>query len=229
HANHVPRSFSLKGAVRRRLLGAADAFLFTTEEQSLPWRTNGYISDHQRVYPVLESSTNVRPMDRETARSITQTEGRPSVLWVGRLNAGKDPMTVLHGFERALEFLPDAVLTMVYGDDELLPAVRRRVSEAPALSRRVRLVGFVPHDQMAAFYSAADLFVLGSTHEALGYSLIEACACGVVPVVTNIPSFRVITDKGAIGVLWPHGDPSAFATALLDGARRNLSDEPRRV
>jgi len=229
HANQVPRSFSLKGAVRRRLLAAADAFLFTAEEQSVPWRANGYISDHQRVYTVLESSTRLRPMDRETARSITRTEGRPSVLWVGRLNTGKDPITVLQGFERALEFLPAAVLTMVYGDDELLPAVRRRVSESPALSRSVRLVGLVPHDQMAAFYSAADLFVLGSAHEALGYSLIEACACGVVPVVTNIPSFRVITDTGAIGVLWPHGDASAFATALVDAAKRDLSDERRRV
>jgi glycosyltransferase involved in cell wall biosynthesis len=229
HANPVPRSFSLKGAVRRRLLAAADAFLFTAPEQSVPWRANGYISEQQRVYTVLESSTRLRPMDRETARSITRTEGRPAVLWVGRLNMGKDPITVLQGFERALEFLPDAVLTMVYGDDELLPAVRRRVNESASLSRSVRLVGLVPHDQMAAFYSAADLFVLGSAHEALGYSLIEACACGVVPVVTDIPSFRVITDQGAVGELWPQGDPSAFAAALVNAARRDLSDERRRV
>ena len=57
HANAVPRSFSLKGAVRRRLLAAADAFLFTATEQSVPWRANGFISDRQRVYAVLESST----------------------------------------------------------------------------------------------------------------------------------------------------------------------------
>ena len=46
-----------------------------------------------------------------------------------------------------------------------MPAVRRRVSDSPALARSVRLVGRVPHRQMAAFYSAADLFVLGSAHE----------------------------------------------------------------
>ena len=229
HANAVPRSFSLKGAVRRRLLAAADAFLFTATEQSVPWRANGFISDRQRVYTVLESSTSLKPMDRETARSISRTEGRPSVLWVGRLNAIKDPMTVLQGFERVLASLPDAVLTMVYGEDDLLPAVRRRVSESPALARTVRLVGRVPHSQMAAFYSAADLFVLGSAHEGSGYSLIEACACGVVPVVTNIPSFRVITNKGTIGVLWPHGDAAACASALGDAARRDLSEERRRV
>lgn len=229
HANAVPRSFSLKGAVRRRLLGAADAFLFTSTEQALPWQSNGFISDKQRVYAVLESSTTLKPMDRETARSISRTRGRPSILWVGRLNSIKDPMTVLQGFERALESLPEAILTMVYGEDDLLPAVRRRVSESPALARSVRLVGRVPHDQMAAFYSAADLFVLGSAREGSGYSLIEACACGVVPVVTNIPSFRAITGKGTIGALWPHGDAARCAQAIVDVASRDRGEERRRV
>lgn len=229
HANAVPRSFSLKGAVRRRLLSAADAFLFTSTEQSLPWKSHRFISDRQRVYSVLESSTTLRRMDRDTARSISRTQGRPSVLWVGRLNPIKDPMTVLHGFEHALAALPDAVLTMVYGEDELLPAVRRRVGESTALARSVRLVGRVPHHQMAAFYSAADLFVLGSAHEGSGYSLIEACACGVVPVVTNIPSFRAITGNGTVGVLWPYGDASACAQAIIDAADRNLAEERRRV
>ena len=46
---------------------------------------------------------------------------------------------------------------------------------------------------MAAFYSAADLFVVGSHHEGSGYSLMEACACGAMPVVTDIPTFRLLT------------------------------------
>jgi len=229
HADALPRSFSLKGAVRRRLLAAADAFLFTAVEQSVPWRTNGFISERQRVYAVLESSTTLTPMDPDTARSISRVQGSPAVLWVGRLNTAKDPITVLQGFEQALDVLPDACLTMVYGEDELLPAVRRRVSDSPALARSVRLVGPVPHRQMAAFYSAADLFVLGSAHEGSGYSLIEACACGAVPVVTNIPSFRVMTDRGAIGVLWSHGDPSACAHAIVDAARRDRDEERQRV
>src|SRR5207237_10418041 len=109
------------------------------------------------------------------------------------------------------------------------PAFRRRSAESAVLTRCVRLVGFVPHAQMAAFFSAADLFVVGSAHEGSGYSLLEACACGAVPVVTNIPSFRAITNRGAIGVLWPHGDASACAHALVDAAHRDLPEERRRV
>jgi len=48
-------------------------------------------------------------------------------------------------------------------------------------------------------------------------------------VVTNIPSFRVMTDRGAIGVLWSHGDPSACAHAIVDAARRDRDEERQRV
>jgi glycosyltransferase involved in cell wall biosynthesis len=93
----------------------------------------------------------------------------------------------------------------------------------------VRLVGRIPHAQLSAFYSAADLFVLGSVHEAAGYALIEACACGVPPVVTNIAPFRAITADGSIGALWLQGDATDFARALVDLAHRDLVEERRRV
>ena len=74
---------------------------------------------------------------------------------------------------------------MIYSEDDLLDAVKERVRRSPSLADRVRLIGAVPHDQMTTFYSAADLFVVGSHHEGSGYALMEACACGAVPVVTG--------------------------------------------
>jgi glycosyltransferase involved in cell wall biosynthesis len=61
---------------------------------------------------------------------------------------------------------------------------------------------------------AADMFVLGSHREGSGYSLIEALACGLPPVVTDIPSFRALTGGGAVGRLWPCDDPPALCEAL---------------
>jgi glycosyltransferase involved in cell wall biosynthesis len=73
---------------------------------------------------------------------------------------------------------------------------------------------------MPAWYSASDLFVLGSSHEAAGYALIEACACGLLPVVTDIAPFRAITCGGAIGVHWKARDADACANALITAAAR---------
>ena len=130
---------------------------------------------------------------------------------------------MLAGFERIVVPCPDASLTMVFGSDELLPAgPARSCPTSPALGRRVRLVGYVPPEELPAYYSAADIFVLGSHHEGSGYALIEACACGAVPVVTSIPAFRAITGDGARGALWPPGDDVGLAHALLEMAKRDL-------
>jgi glycosyltransferase involved in cell wall biosynthesis len=202
--------------VLHRRLAAADGFLFAARGQADAWRRVGAVGPHQQIYEVMEASTTFRAWPRAQACQTSGVDGSPAILWVGRLNANKDPLTVLAGFERSLNRLPRARLTMVYGDAELLPAVERRLRSSPVLGEAVRLVGAVPHDRMPAFYSAADIFVLGSHHESCGYALIEACACGVVPVVTDIPAFRAITADGSIGALWHAGDPAGFARALED-------------
>ena len=106
--------------------------------------------------------------------------------------------------------------------------VRRRVDASPPLTARVHLAGAVAHDRMATYFSAADLFVAGSHREGSGYALMEACACGAVPVVSDIPTFRLLTG-GAAGALWPPGDAAAFARALTDVAGRDLDLERARL
>ena len=233
----VVQNHSPDGAIGRapwlRLLGragrgAADAFLFAAAEHADPWRRAGFISAAHPTYQVMEASSPLRPVARAAAREATGMRGSPAVLWVGRLNANKDPLTVLDGFERSLARLPDATLTMIYSTDELLPHVRMRVASAPALRARVNLVGAVPHERIVTYFSAADLFVVGSHREGSGYALMEACACGAVPVVTDIPTFRLLTG-GAAGALWPTGDAAAFASALADVGLRDLQIERARL
>jgi glycosyltransferase involved in cell wall biosynthesis len=234
HASGVPPESrtpvqSVRRAVRRHAMRAADAFFFTAAQQAEGWRESGFIAPHQRVFQIPESSTTLRGMDRETARSAAKVEGIPALLWVGRLNANKDPMTVLDGFARTLVGLPDAVLTMIFSEADLLPAIEDRLRASPPLAGRVRLIGPVAHDRMTEYYSAADIFVLGSHHESCGYALLEACACGLTPVVTDIPSFRAITDAGAIAVLWTPGDAAECAAALIKASRRDRAASRERV
>jgi glycosyltransferase involved in cell wall biosynthesis len=209
--------------VRRWMLGAADAFLFASMEQGDAWKAAGLVAPRQRIYDVMPASTSFAPVPRDRARASSGISGSPAILWVGRLNANKDPLTVLNGFERCLATtLPGATLTMVFSERGLLPAVRARVEVSSLLRERVRLVGAIAHHDLPSFYSSADLFVVGSHHEGSGYALIEACACGATPVVTDIPSFRAITGRGAIGALWQAGDAAGFAHALAAAGAKNL-------
>jgi glycosyltransferase involved in cell wall biosynthesis len=215
----------LAGRATRR---AVDAFLFAAAEHGDAWRRAGFVARNQPAYCVMEASTTLRPMEAAAARAESGLQGSPALLWVGRLNANKDPLVVLDAFERSLADLPGAVLTMIYSTGELLAEVRGKIDRSPALRERVRLSGAVPHERMAAYFSAADVFLVGSHHEGSGYSLMEACACGAVPVVTDIPTYRLLTG-GVIGALWTPGDAASAARALVDVGRRDLAAERARA
>jgi glycosyltransferase involved in cell wall biosynthesis len=205
-------------AIRRAGMRAADALWFTAAAQAEPWRASGLMARSQPVYEILEASTTLH--EEYPGRDVAEPPDAPgpAVLWVGRLNANKDPLTVVDGFRGLLAHRPEATLTMVCGSDDLRPELEARVRAEPALRASVRLVERLDRAALAAQYAAADVFVSGSHREGSGYALIEALAFGLAPAVTAIPSVRVITRDGAVGALWEAGDALACTRALLAAA-----------
>ncbi len=223
HGGEFPiRGAGLVGMLSRRRwktgLAAATAISFTAAEQAEPWRAAGVL-DTVRVIEIVEASTTMRQVKRDRAITAIGASGSPLILWVGRLTTNKDPLTVLDGLELALPQLPHARVMMVFGDDMLIESVDQRVRESALLSARVTLVGRVGHDEMPNYYAAADVFVSGSHSEGSGYALIEAMSAGVVPVVTDIPSFRAIA-----GDLerWAPGDAAGLARVLVKTCSADL-------
>jgi len=135
-------------------------------------------------------------------------------LWVGRLNKNKDPLTVLKAFKKYGLYHPNARLYMIYQDEELLEEVKNRVLQSVVLEDAVKLIGKVDHRDLPFWFSAANFFISGSLSEGSGYALLEAMACGCIPVVTAIPSFEKITEKGKYGYLFPPGDFDVLARLL---------------
>ena len=100
---------------RLRLLGRATRARRRRVSRSPPtstpraWRRAGFIAADQPAYQVMPASSTLhadRTARRRRARTSPASAGSPAILWVGRLNANKDPLTVLDGFERALARSP---------------------------------------------------------------------------------------------------------------------------
>lgn len=204
----------------------ADAISFTAAEQAEPWRAAGVLGN-QRILQIIEASTTLRSIARDRARPAVGATADLVILWVGRLTTNKDPLAVLDGLERALPLLQNAQVIMVFGDDTLFESVEQRVRGSEVLSKAVSFHRRVAHDEMANFYGAADVFVSGSHSEGSGYALIEAMSAGLVPVVTDIPSFRVIA--GDCGGRWTPGDPQQFGDVLVRVVRGGLDREAAAV
>ena len=211
----------------RRWYASARGVAFTAPELARPYVSAGLFGPAMRLFAIPESTSRFTPGSRAHAWSETGLYGDPCVLWVGHLQPNKDPLTVLDGVARAAESLPGLQLWCVFGSAPLLASVTRRVEGDARLAGRVHLLGRVPHERVQSLMRAADLFVSGSHRESCGYALLEAMACGVMPVVTNIPSFRALT--GDIARLWSPGDAGALAGALVDAASRRLAPQAVRA
>jgi glycosyltransferase involved in cell wall biosynthesis len=224
---------------RRRWLhnqfnNVADGFFFTTIEQGCEWFMNKKAVE--KVMPVMEGATffnfEMRDIpqsqpyhDQGEANAETGIYGWPVFLWVGRLDDNKDPLMILDGFEILSERYTEARLYMIYGDDRLANKVKDKIDGSDMLKTRVILSGQIEHNQIEQFYKSAHFFVLGSHYEGSGYALSEAMRCGCIPIVTDIPSFRMMTNNGQLGALWKPGDKDSFVKAAIKAIDKPLISE----
>ncbi|MEM7353960.1 MAG: glycosyltransferase family 4 protein [Acidobacteriota bacterium] len=212
----------LAAHVQRWGLRAADGFFFTSPEMAEPWRARGLIPESRPVFGIMEGSSRFLRMERSAARESTGLTGDPIYLWAANLDANKDPMTVLDGFERSLAELPAARLYLTWRLGNLRPQVEQRIAASAQLRNAVQLLGPKPYAEMEPLYNSADFLLQGSHREGSGYAVADALACGTIPVVTDIASFRFMTAQGVVGALWPPGDATALHQAIL-----RLAAQPR--
>lgn len=166
------------------------------------------------IIPNAIDTEAFRPRDRDVARDLfgIPPEARV-VLFVAQ------PITRrLKGFAllvRALEelrHLPNLFLVSV-GSGE--PPARVSVPHAH--------LGHIAHERLLSLaYSAADVFVIPSSHEAFGQTVLEAMACGIPVIGFAVGGIVDTVRPGVTGVLVPAGDVAGLRGAiadLLDDAR----------
>lgn len=209
-----PATRALGRALQRRNFALADRLLFTTRAHAKPFEAAGVLGQPDRVVEFMETSSSFRCGARDEARRRTGMRGDPVCLWVGRLHPIKDPLTALRGFERVLLNRPGANLYLYYLTDELIDALRAYVAARPALRAHVHFRGRVPFEMMEDIYNSSDLLLQASLREFSGCAILEAMSCGVIPVITDIPSFRAMTAGGRVGKVFPIGDDAALAEAI---------------
>ncbi len=204
--NHAERPY--KG-VRQLLQKYADkfisAYLFVSKEQANSWIEKGIIKNRNKVFEVMEGSTSFMVKNKEGAKKNLGYSYKTLFIWVGRLDSNKDPLTVLKAFAVYVKQNTNAKLMMVYGTCDLEVLVKTFI-EQNHLSSHVDVFGKLEHHLLEDYYNAADYFILGSHYEGSGYALCEAMACGCIPIVTNIPSFKSMTNNGDCGFLFSPGN-----------------------
>jgi glycosyltransferase involved in cell wall biosynthesis len=144
----------------------------------------------------------------------------PLVAFVATLDRAhylKRPDLALEAVAR-LGDLGAHLLVVGGGEDE--PALLAQAARL-GIAERVHFAGAVGHDGLPDHLRAADVLVSSSDLESFGLVLIEAMACGLPVVSTDLPGTRVVVRDGETGFLVRRGDPAAIA----GGIRRALGGD----
>jgi len=212
--NHAEKPFSgIKKKFQQIALRLVDAQFFASYDMGKQWLNAGNLSSIKKIHEVMEVSSVFHSIDTAKAIQYTGVSGRPSFLWVGRLNENKDPITVVKAFMDFQKKLPTARLYMIFQSEELLPSIQAIIGSEKE-NNPVQLIGKVAHDQLIYWFNSASFILSGSHYEGSGAAICEAMSCGCIPIVTNIPAFRMITKNGEAGLLYEAGNVPSLLTAL---------------
>lgn len=215
--HHGEKPFKgIKGFLQRRADSSINGYLFTSLHNATVWLDKKVIGSTAKCFEVLSASTNFTRKDKATCKQQLGITGSGNFLWVARLNANKDPLTVVSAFEKYLLVNGEAKLYMIFQTEELLPDIQLKISQNTVLQNKLVLVGKVAHEKLPEWYSACEFFISGSHSEGSGYALVEAMVCGCIPVVTAIPSFKKITAGGAYGILFEAGNANDLFKKLVE-------------
>ena len=169
----------------------------------------------------------------ELRRELGIGEDEKVILFTGRLERLKGVEVLLHALAAILDCRTRRdVRLLVLGADSsngILEAGvhggERARLEALAVEigvdDRVDFLGTVPHEDLPAYYSLADVCAVPSYSESFGLVAIEAEACGTPVVASRIGGLRQLVLDGITGVTVPSHEPMAWAEAL-----KRVIDDP---
>lgn len=170
---------------------------------------NGY--DPDVFHPLADPSE--RPALRK--RLGLPEEGRPVFAYSGKLIRGKGLGFLLRVWKQFHALRPAAVLVLIGSggaqslscEDDL-----RRYAEENGLGKSVRFTGYT--DEVASWLRASDAFVFASERESQGLAVLEAMACGLPVLASDIPGVRDMVRDGLDGVLLPPRGEIAWLHAM---------------
>ncbi|MGH9862837.1 MAG: glycosyltransferase family 4 protein [Candidatus Acidiferrales bacterium] len=148
----------------------------------------------------LGKSEAFRPVaDEATLSQIRKKYGldRRFLLFVGMIEPRKNLETLVRAYAQLKDLHGDYSL-VVAGPFGWKYGPLLRVVETLGLKNHVLFPGYVPEAELPALYSAAEVFVYPSLAEGFGLPVLEAMACGVPVITSNVSSLPGVVGEAAL-------------------------------
>jgi glycosyltransferase involved in cell wall biosynthesis len=150
-----------------------------------------------------------------TLRQRYELGDRSLLVYAGDADWRKNADGMLRALERARRLKPSADFALVWAGklSEKRQEGIRALARELAVEASVKLLGFVPDEDLAALYRQAHATLFVSRAEGFGYPVLEAMACGSPVITSNVSSLLELA--GDVAVTVDPEDPERIAQAIV--------------
>jgi glycosyltransferase involved in cell wall biosynthesis len=135
------------------------------------------------------------------------------ILFVGRLEGQKDPLTLIDSF--GYIYLENSMARLlIVGTGSLLEEAQKKVKQM-GLEHAVKFLGSLPQNEVAQLMGICDVFLLASAFEGMPRSVLEALACGLPVVTTDVGEVKLVVKENFSGKV-VNRDLGKIGTATLE-------------
>ena len=192
--------------------GQFDTLLVPTEEYMQLLKKRGYRYRHMQRFQRGLRTDHFKP---ETNIYRFRSGQQARLLYVGRVSKDKNLDFLLATYRQLIDSYPDTSLTIV-GDGPCLPDLIDQCHDLP----QVNFLGRVSYQQLPNIYNRHDLFLFPSITDTFGMAVLEAQACGLPALVSNVGGPKEIVSDAQTGHALPVTDPSIW----VDVIKKTLND-----
>jgi teichuronic acid biosynthesis glycosyltransferase TuaC len=166
------------------------------------------------------------PNDKTTARrALKLSESATILLFVGNFLPIKNPSLLIAAHAELCRLQPDKNIQLVMLGSGPLEADMRKQADALGHGANVLMPGRKSPTEVARYMQAADLLCMSSHNEGLPNVILEAFACGLRVVSTNVGGINEVMNDEKFGQLVKEPDPKIFAETIRNVLASPLHEE----
>lgn len=191
------------------IIGLSDYFINTSK----------YLPYFREKAVVIPNGINLddfdAPYTKKDARNrIRLPQDNKIILFVGSLTERKGPQVLLNAMPTILKAHPDARLILVGSTTAYIRHLEKLARDL-CIESEIKFTGYVDDATKMMYYKSSDIFVLPSFSEAFPLVLLEASACGLPIVVSDLEVFKEIVEEGYNGISAKTGDAESLAEKII--------------
>ncbi|MBL8013313.1 MAG: glycosyltransferase [Candidatus Omnitrophica bacterium] len=166
-----------------------------------------------------------QPLDRYVARNYLNIPDHEEIfLQLGRMVPRKGVETAIRGYASFYRNTRRPSRLLIVGGNSMIPDVQRtpeigrlqKIAEDEGVSSLVHFIGQVSRQKLKYYYSASDAFVTVPWYEPFGITPLEAMACGIPVIGSNVGGIKYTVIDKVTGFLIPPQDVEAVAHCMKE-------------